>query len=565
MEDDVSAEGRRRAIEARHPHWAERTIDAYLQFANESFAERLLIATDDLSLTYGDVVAEGRRMASALRSLGIEHGDRVGILMTNRAEVVPLLFAIWSVGAIAVPFNTLYRPDELAYVLRQSGCALLITVSAIFGRDTRVQLDAIEPGWRDGRFAQLPEMRTILLFDRVVGEPASFQDLVDRQPADDGPWESKARASDPAIIMYTSGTTGSPKGALHTHDSLLRAAYCNAYHHGFEDGRRAIFSLPLYHTYGLVTGLLSGLMVGGAIVVLPRFNPTHMLTAIGTFRATWLFAVPSMTVALLEEAEKGGYDLSSLHGIHSAAAPTPSWVWLKIQQTFGVDEIFTSYGQTETSMVTCTQSGDPLEVVSVTQGVLALAGVAGIPALGGQIAELRIIDPETGEHLPYGSTGELCSKGPTSTIGYFRNPQETAALFTADGWLRMGDLGRFREDGNLLLVGRSKEVFKSRGELVAPKEIEELLTTHPGVAQAFVIGMPDERAGECGCAWIVRADAGLAAEDVKTFLETRVARYKMVRDVWFIEEHELPKTGTGKIQKAFLRDRAEKMLEVAHD
>jgi fatty-acyl-CoA synthase len=309
-------------------------------------------------------------------------------------------------------------------------------------------------------------------------------------------------------------------------------------------------------------------MVGGAIVVLQRFHAARMLSAIEIHKATWIFAVPTMTIAMLDEAEKGNYDLSSLRAIHSAAAPTPRWVWRKIKDVFGVEDVFTSYGQTETSMITCTLPGDSLDVVSLTQGALALGGAAGIPALGHHIADIRIINLETGQDAPAGVTGELCTKGPTNAMGYFRNPTETAALFTPDGWLKMGDLGYFREDGNLLLMGRSKEVFKSRGELVAPQEIEAILTTHPGISQAFVIGMPDERSGECGCAWIVRADPSLEFAAIASFLETRVARYKMLRDIWFIEDHQLPKTGTGKIQKVLLKDRALKMLlepEISHD
>lgn len=551
----------RAALEARHPEWTQWSLDSYLAFAARDYGDRPLVITDDKTLTYDEVIVDKARNAAALRSLGVRHGDRVGILMTNHADVVPLIFTIWSMGCIAVPFNTLYRRDELAYVLKQSGCAVVVAMAAIFGRDMLAEFDEIEPGWRRRDFSRLPEMKALLIFEGTDDPATSWPHLLAAQPAAaELPQGRAASPSDPAIIMYTSGTTGSPKGAVHTHDSLLRAGYCNAFHHGFEDGRRAVFSLPLYHTYGLVTGLLSGLLTGGSIIVLPRFDPARLLAAIGRHKATWILAVPTMTAALLEETAKNDYDLSSLRAIHSAAAPTPTWVWQKIQTTFGVEEVFTSYGQTETSMVTCTQSGDPLEVVSVTQGIIALAGVAGIPELGGQIAALRIMDPETGEVLPPGSTGELCAKGPTATIGYFRKPEETAALFTEDDWLKMGDLGRFRDDGNLLLVGRSKEVFKSRGELVAPKEIEEILTTHPGIAQAFVIAMPDDRSGECGCAWIVKADPALGEDDVRSFLETRVARYKMVRDVWFIADEDLPRTGTGKIQKMHLRARAEALL-----
>jgi fatty-acyl-CoA synthase len=551
---------RRLAIEARHPKWQETTLDAYLDWAGAAFGDRLLVAAEDKSLTYKDVLLQKQRMAAALQAMGVRPGERVGVLMLNHADLVPLLFAIWTIGAIAVPFNTLYRNEELAFALRQSGCNVLIAAYNIFGRDIGAELDAIDAGWRDGKFSELPEMRAVAMFNATSEDRIGFRDKIEQAAAEASPRIIPAAAPhDTAVIMYTSGSTGFPKGVTLTHDGMLRAAYCNAYHHAYPDERRAVFSLPLYHMYGLVEGLLASIVVGGSIVVLTRFNPTSMLAMIEKHRPTWLLAVPTMTIALLEAASSSSYDLSSLEGVHNASAPTPSWAWERIQKTFGVKEISTSYGQTETAMITCTQTGDPMEVVALTQGVTALAGVAGISELGGRIAAIRIVDPVTGEDAPRGASGEIYSKGPTNSSGYFRNPEETAKLFTADGWLKMGDLGRFREDGNLLLVGRSKEIFKSRGELVAPKELEELLTTHPGISQAYVVGVPDDRHGECGCAWIVRANPQLASEDVRQFLEERVARFKVPRDILFIEDHELSKTGTGKVQKHVLRERAVQM------
>ncbi len=362
--------------------------------------------------------------------------------------------------------------------------------------------------------------------------------------------------------MYTSGTTGSPKGVILSHDNLLRAAYAGAHHQAFEDGRRAIFSVPLYHGFGLVVGLLSGIVVGGSIVPLPRFDARAMLTGIARHRATYLMGVPTMTVAMLELAEQEAFDLSSLTAIHSAAAPTPSWVWRRIQEVFGCGEVFTSYGQTEaTATIICTQPGDPIDVVATTQGIIVKGGVSGIPACGGDIAEFRIVDPDSGVDSPPGIAGEIWTRGPMNSLGYLDRPADTAALFADGGWLRTGDRGYFREDGNLLLTGRTKELFKSRGELVSPKEIEEVITTHPAVREAYVIGMPDERDGECGCAWLVAVGpTPPSVAEVNDFLASRLPRFKMPRDIWFIDPAELPKTGTGKVQKNLLKDRAERLL-----
>jgi fatty-acyl-CoA synthase len=545
----ASVEHRRAAMERRHPAWVPMPLDRYLAFAARDFADRPLIITDDGSMTYAEVDAEASRIAQMLRDRGVKTGDRVALLMANYPITVALLFGIWRAGATAVPLNTLYRPEELGFVLRQSAPQLLIAMTRFLKRDFAAEIASI-----------LPEGVDLLLYDPEAPATSDLIAAIDSVSAI-APASEAGPAGAPAVIMYTSGTTGSPKGVVLTHDNLLRAAYAGAHHQAFEDGRRAIFSLPLYHGFGLVVGLLSGLVVGGSIVPLPRFDPRAMLAGIARHRATYLMGVPTMTVAMLEIAEQEAFDLSSLTAIHSAAAPTPSWVWGRIQYVFGCSEIFTSYGQTEaTATIICTQPGDPIEVVATTQGIIVKGGVSGIPERGGDIAEFRIVDPETGADSPAGVPGEIWTRGPMNSLGYLDRPADTAALF-AHGWLRTGDRGYFREDGNLLLTGRTKELFKSRGELVSPKEIEEVITTHPAVREAYVIGMPDERYGECGCAWLVAAGpVAPTAGEVTEYLATLLPRYKMPRDIWFIDGAELPKTGTGKVQKNLLRERAERLL-----
>jgi len=424
-------------------------------------------------------------------------------------------------------------------------------------------LDSAAPGWREGSCSALPELRGGIVFDRE--NPDSFvAELTSANQAANASAGSGANidCDDTAVVMFTSGTTGNPKGVAISHDNFLRAAYAGAYHQAFEEGRRAVFSLPLYHGFGLVVGLLSGMVVGGAIIPLLKFDPDAILTAIGRHRATYLMGVPTMTIALMEQASRGSYDFSSLTAIHSAAAPTPAWVWRKIQDTFGCDDIITSYGQTEvTATVVCTRPGDSLDIVAETQGTIVEGGIAGMADQGGRIAEFKTIDPETGEDLPWGRPGELCCRSPMNSKGYYNNPEATAELFLPGGWIRMGDLGQFRPDGNLFLTGRSKELYKSKGELVSPKELEQILTKHPDISQAFFIGMPDDHYGECGAAWIVLAeDSSITADEIRDYLGQRVAPYKLPRDIWFTTDAKLPKTGTGKVQKAKLKEIALDML-----
>jgi fatty-acyl-CoA synthase len=557
----AEAARRRNDIEARHGEWRWTSLHGYLDWAATDFWGRSLVITDDRTLTYGEVVDVSLTIAAGLRKAGAARGDRIGLFMANDPLTVPLLFAIWRIGCIAVPLNTLYRIEEMTFALREAGCALLVTMDRFGSRNIAAEIDVALPGWRDGTYSDLPELRGGFIFDRE--DPDAFiGELNIREAHFEVP---EVSGEDTAVIMFTSGTTGSPKGVEISHDNLLRASYAGAFHQAFEDARRAVFSLPLYHGFGLVVGLLSGMVVGGAIIPLLRFDPEAILTAIGRHRGTYLMGVPTMTIALMEQAKRGAYDFSSLTAIHSAAAPTPSWVWEEMRTVFGCQDIITSYGQTEvTATVICTAPGDSLEVVSETQGRIVEAGIAGIPECGGRIAEFKTIDPETGTDLPWGAPGELCCRSPMNSKGYFRRPDATAELFLPGGWVRMGDLGQFREDGNLFLTGRTKELYKSRGELVSPKELEQLLTMHEGVAQAFFIGMPDDQYGECGCAWVVRSEGSTISEsEVKGFLSQRLPAYKLPRDVWFIADSALPKTGTGKVQKRQLREMALKMSKSA--
>ena len=557
------ADLRRDAIEKRHGQWRRQTLPEYLDWSLTDYGGRPLVITDAAALTYGDAAEQSRLLAEGLRARGVRPGDRVGLVMANDPMTVSLLFSIWRAGAIAVPINTLYRAEELVFALKEAGCGLLITMRSFGSRDFVAMLDSAAPGWRDGSCAALRELRGGIVFDRE--NPGGFvAELTSVRSAASASAGSPAGidCDDIAVIMFTSGTTGNPKGVAISHDNFLRAAYAGAYHQAFEDGRRAVFSLPLYHGFGLVVGLLSGMVVGGAIIPLLKFDPDAILTAIGRHRATYLMGVPTMTIALMEQASRGTYDFSSLTAIHSAAAPTPAWVWRKIQDIFGCDDIITSYGQTEvTATVVCTGPGDSLDIVAETQGTIVEAGIAGMADQGGRIAEFKTIDPETGEDLPWGTAGELCCRSPMNSKGYYNNPEATAELFLPGGWIRMGDLGQFRPDGNLFLTGRSKELYKSKGELVSPKELEQILTKHPGVSQAFFIGMPDDRYGECGCAWIVRPeDSDITADEIRDYLAQHVAPYKLPRDIWFTTDAELPKTGTGKVQKARLKEIALAML-----
>lgn len=555
---------RREALTARFPAWVPASLDGFLDRCAAEFGERPLVITDDRTATYDDVVAWSHRLADGLVALGVQPGERVGLLLANYLEFVPLKFAIARAGAVAIPFNYLYRQDELGYVLAQSRCDALITMTGFAGLDHLGMLDAIAPGWEAGRSEALPALRAVVLFptdgrSRPGVPGVADLDELGRQHPGGSRGRTPAPDSD-GDILYTSGTTGSPKGVVVTHDAVQRTGFGSALTRAFEDGRRILFSLPCYHMFGYVEGLVAAMMVGGAIVPQTAFDPGAYLTGIERHRATDILCVPTMTVALLEHLERLAHerpDLSSLRALLSGAAPAPTWVWERARRELGVREIVTGYGMTECGgAMTLTLPEDPLEVHSATVGRVKLAGVAGLARRAGALAEYKTVDPTTGAALPEGAEGELASRGPTHMRGFFDKPEETARTLV-DGWVRSGDLGRVREDGYLQLTGRSKELYKSGGELVMPKEVEELLGQHPGVSQAYVVGVPDERWGEVGCAWVVREPgATVDADELLAACREKLARFKVPRQVRFVDASELPTTPTGKVQKFVLVRRA---------
>jgi fatty-acyl-CoA synthase len=554
---------RRAALTARFPVWRPMTLHERLDAVASEWGDRPLVLTDDVTLSYADVAATSVRLADGLATLGVEPGDHVGMLMANHPEFITLKFAISRAGAVAVPLNYLYRRDELRYVLEQSGCRLLVTMTRYGDLDHLAMLDAISPGWERGGGDVLPALRGVVLLStdgRTRDGVPTVPELEELGARCAG--AAAAREASPGSlsdILYTSGTTGSPKGVMVTHDAVQRTAYGSALTRAFEDGRRILFSLPCYHMFGYVEGLLAAMFVAGATIPLTTFSPFGYLGGVERHRASEILCVPTMTVALLEHPERTEFDLSSLFALLSGAAPAPMWLWERAAAELGVSEITTGYGMTEAGgAMTLTRPEDPRELLISTVGRVKLAGPAGLP--GGALAEYRTVDPLTGAALPAGAEGELVSRGPTTMLGYWNKPEETA-LALRDGWLHSGDLGRVLEDGSLQITGRTKELYKSGGELVAPKEVEELLTAHPGVSQAYVVGAPDERWGEVGCAFVVRDPAATvdAAELVELCRE-RLARFKVPRHVYFLEAGELPLTPTGKVQKFELVRRARELL-----
>ena len=519
--------------------------------------DRPLVITDDDLWTYEQVRQRSERIAAALKAHGVRPGDHVGLLMANYPEFVSLKFAISRAGAVAVPINFLNRQDELGYVLRQSDVVCLFTMSRFRDLDYLGFLDGLAPGWEtSGGGDSFPKLRNVVVLHNSADAPrqgvTTLEAFAAQPPDRIGVDEASPFAN--SDIIYTSGTTGPPKGVMLTHDMMLRTAFGSAYGRAFEDGRRILFSLPMYHVYGYVEGLLAVLFVGGAVIPQLRFDAAATLDAVGRHRASDILLIPTMTLALLDEIRSRPYDLSSLRSMISSGGRSPTYIWKQIFEFLRPTELTTGYGMTEvTASSTVTRPDDPIDRLVNTNGRLRDVGPAADPHLDGRIVIYRVVDPETGIPVATGIVGELQARGLGVTAGYYNKPAETAAAFTPDGWLRTGDLGRIDGDDYLTLAGRLKESYRCGGEQVLPTEIEDLLVTHPAVLQAHVVPVPDERMGEIGVACVVLREPSQATPDeLMAFCAGRLARFKVPRHVIPLRADEIPVTPSGRARKFLL-------------
>jgi fatty-acyl-CoA synthase len=564
-----SFESRRERLQSSLKAWRPATLSEHFDAVAARYPDRPLVISDHDIYTYSQMAAWSRRIARGLIASAVRAGSNVALILGNFPEFVAVKLAIARVGATAVPINFLLRRAELRYILEQSDSVALITMSAFRDIDYLQELDAIAPGWEyHGGGAQLPKLRSVFVLPTSeatragartledlagLGRTASEDDLAGREVA--GLPQSRCD------IIYTSGTTGRSKGVILTHEMVLRTAYASAYTRAFEDGRRILFALPMYHVFGYVECWVASTFVAGAIVPQAVFDPEQMLSAWERHHATEIVCVPMMTGKLIEIARKRASAPPHLVSFFNSGGATAPEIWGQIRRYFAPQEIFTAYGMTETTAsTTCTQPGDPEARLLTTNGCLKPAGLAGDPELGGVLALYKAVDPESGEDLPPGTRGELLVRGPIVTPGYYNKPEETAAAFS-NGWLHTGDVGTVAQDGYLTLLGRFKETYRCGGEMVMPLEIEELVNQHPLVAQALVVGVPDPKMGEVGCLCIVSRNAARPEpEELINLCAQRLARFKVPRHVVFITPEEIPTTVTGRPQKFKLAELARRKL-----
>jgi fatty-acyl-CoA synthase len=491
--------------------------------------------------SYAELAADVDALALGLLAAGVTVGDRVGIWAPNCAEWVLTQYATAKIGAILVNINPAYRTSELEFVLNQSAARLLVAAQRLKTSDYAAMIAEVRP-----RCAALEQV--VLL---GTGEWDALLETGRR--ADRGALAAiELSADDPINIQYTSGTTGFPKGATLSHHNILNNGYFvgELCHYTHED--KICIPVPFYHCFGMVMGNLAATSHGAAMVIpAPSFDPVATLEAVQAERCTSLYGVPTMFIADLAVPDFGRFDLSSLRTGIMAGSPCPVEVMKQVIDRMGMSEVSICYGMTETSPVsTQTRVDDSIERRVATVG------------RAGPHIEVKVIDPATGRAVPRGTPGELCTRGYSVMLGYWRQPDKTAEVIDAARWMHTGDLAVMDDDGYLSITGRIKDMVIRGGENIYPREVEEFLYTHPDILDAQVIGVPDAKYGEELMAWVrMRPGATpLTADALREFCLGKLAHYKIPRYVHITDE--FPMTVTGKVRKVEMRERSAEILNL---
>ncbi|MDR0210800.1 MAG: AMP-binding protein [Pseudomonas putida] len=490
--------------------------------------------------------------ARALMTLGVQVGDRVGIWAPNCAQWCILQLASAKVGAILVNINPAYRVGELEYVLRQSGCTWLVCADAFKTSDYHAMLLDLAPELHTSTPGQLtcerlPALRGVISL--AANPPAGFLPwarLIERAGQTDlAAFEARQRSlqfDQPVNIQYTSGTTGAPKGATLSHYNILNNGYMVGASLGLTAQDRMVIPVPLYHCFGMVMANL-GCITHGSTMIYPNdaFDPGLTLQAVAEERASILYGVPTMFIAMLDHPGRADLDLSSLRSGIMAGATCPIEVMRRVIEQMHMTQVQIAYGMTETSPVSLqTGPDDELELRVTTVGRTQ-------PQL-----ESKLVD-EHGNIVPRGEIGELCTRGYSVMLGYWNNAQATQDAIDPAGWMHSGDLAVMDEQGYVRIVGRNKDMIIRGGENIYPRELEEFFYTHPAVADAQVIGIPCSRYGEEVVAWIkLHPGHSATAEELQGWCKARIAHFKVPRHYRFVEE--FPMTVTGKVQKFRMRE-----------
>ena len=516
------------------------TLGSLPERAAARWGSREALAFQGTRWTFADLSARVDAAAKGLIELGLEPGDTVALWMVNRPEWIDAMFAIMKIGAILVPVNTRFRTEDMGYVLGQSDAAAVILAERSGPVDYLGMMRAVTPALGTRPDARFPHLR------HVVTLEAHWREMLERgRRVSDETLRARAAKVDPedsAFIFYTSGTTGFPKGAVHNH-RLVRNTWDHGDRMGVSVNDVILMYLPLFHAFGFIEGPMMSLVRGARQVLTETFDPDECLDLLERERATIIHGFDTHYQLLLDAQARKPRDVSSVRtGICGTGMSSSIPIARRARQTFG--NLMTGFGMSEVGI------GVTFSFLDATEEQCVEAN--GYPGSG---YELRIVDPATGKDQPVSVPGEILVRGYMVTRGYYNKPEETARAIDAEGWFHTGDMGLIRPDGHMRFLGRYKDMLKIGGENVDPMEVEAFLTTHPAIAAAAVVGLPDARLAEVAVAFVLLAPgATLTEREVIEHCRGRVASFKIPRHVCVVDE--LPMTTTGKVQKVKLRERA---------
>ena len=535
---------------AKSRHWFEKlTMGSLPERAARRWGTREALCFKGRRHTFSDVAAGVDRVAKGLIALGIRPGDKVALWMLNRPEWMEAAFAIMKIGAVLVPVNTRLRTEDVAYIVDQSDSTALILIDRSGPVDYLGMVRQLKPADAPPRDTRLPKLRHLVVLGDAPGHDATtWPDLLARGNGVGGAaLAERAAAVDPddlAFLMYTSGTTGFPKGVMHDH-ALIRNVTDRAFRLAITERDVIMMYLPLFHLFAFSEGMLTSMLTGARQVLTESFDADESLDLIASEGATVLHGFDTHYKELAEAYERRPRDVSSVRaGIFAAGMSSSTAIARRTRALFG--QLVSGYGMSEIGVGACIGALDSTEE--------QCCEASGYPAPG---YEIRIVDPATGRDAPVDAPGEIFVRGPMVMRGYYEKPDATAAAIDAEGWLHTGDMGLLRADGHLRFVGRYKDMLKIGGENVDPMEVEAFLMDHPAINRAAVVSYPDARLAEVAVAF-VRLEAGhaLSEADVLVHCRGRIASFKIPRRVFFVDD--FPMTSSGKIQKVQLRDEAQR-------
>lgn len=542
--------------------FTEDTIGEFFEKQVNKYPENefMVYPDRDLRFTYKEFNERVDMLAKGLLSIGIEKGDHVGIWANNVPDWLTFMFATAKIGAVLVTVNTAYKSHELAYVMKQSDMKVLAIIDGFRDVDYVQTVYELVPELKTHARSNLdskefPHLRSVIYIgpEKHRGMYNTNEIMLLGKHAHNNILEEAKKSlnnEDVINMQYTSGTTGFPKGVMLTHRNILNNGYYIGERQNFGHEDRLCLPVPLFHCFGIVLGVLAILTHGGTLVMVELFDPLLVLAAIQKEKCTAVYGVPTMFIAEMSHPMFEMFDLSSLRTGIMAGSPCPIEAMKKVIEDMNMTEVTIAYGLTEASPVfTQTSVDDPIEKRVNTVGT-------DMP-----FSEVKIVDPETGETLGPNQPGEICCRGYNVMKGYYKMPEMTRQAIDEDGWLHSGDLAIMDEEGYYSIVGRIKDMIIRGGENIYPREIEEFLYTMDGIRDVQVVGIPDEKYGEIVGAFIIREEgADIKEEDVRDFSIARIARYKVPKHVFFIDE--FPLTASGKIQKFKLKEMAVDCLDI---